>query len=397
MKMTQLWLLLFLLLSTAANADTSKLESVVVASQLVEPDNSESYFKHQSPEEDWSSAPHSDDSDNVLQKCTHNAICRMSILCFIVLCVVVGVCVIIRKNRPKFVNDASSSGNSSPTLLNAESAFAVADYQAHEELWPGPNEWKRLSAHQRGKITAKIVKSTTDILRGNSAAASAKLLNIWVRGEEGIYNDDIELVKESLDKLICSIDPSQLAVSPDLGEPWPKQSRWRRLPNRRKATIYAEYIKGRITQRKSMKRYYKWVRERGYIIQRVETAAEEASQTLDKIEQEKPVAFSDVRGCGEEVLGKAITDEDAWEAGSGQEEKEQPQFLVPELSITVASPANNTTDPLGPQLKADSLSLFSRYVLQSPRLSDSDSVASSPTRTYNNDSEERIALNDDVP
>ena len=269
----------------------------VTESHLVGVGRPDDVLNNVSPQDAWSSTPHSDDSDsNILEKCTHNAICRMSILCFIVLCVVIGVCVIIRKNRPKFASDVSSSGNSSPTLLNAESAYAVSDYHAHEELWPGPNEWRRLNAHQRGKITAKIVKSTTDILRGNNAATSAKLLNIWVRGEEGIYNSDIEAVKESLDKLICSIDPSQLSPSPELGEPWPKQCRWRRLPNRQKATVcvlpshslncfislmwiwstikktkqvYAEYIKGRITQRKSMKKYYKWVRERGYIIQRV--------------------------------------------------------------------------------------------------------------------------------
>ena len=94
----------------------------------------------------------------------------------------------------------------------------------------------------------------------------------------------------------------------------------------------------------------------------VETASEEASATLEKIEQEKPVAFSEVRVAGEdEFLKKAITEEDMWEANSDQSSKEKPQYLVPELSITVASPANNTADPLGPQLKADSLSLFSRY------------------------------------
>ena len=207
------------------------------------------------------------DSGNAITHCTKSTACRLSVLAGVVFCVAVGVCLIIREN--KFKGQSRGGGAVGPEFLNTQDAHAVMNYAAHEELWPGPQEWKKMSVQQRGKVTAKVVKVTTQLLRGQDSARNSATLNEWVRGEEGIFVRDIELVKDSLDDLVCMLEPAQAAPHPDLGEPWPQQPRWRRLSQRAKSTIYASCIKGNLNTRNDLRKFAKWVRERGFLLNQV--------------------------------------------------------------------------------------------------------------------------------
>eukprot|EP01064_Diplonema_japonicum_P000842 TRINITY_DN10579_c0_g1_i1.p1 TRINITY_DN10579_c0_g1~~TRINITY_DN10579_c0_g1_i1.p1 ORF type:complete len:414 (+),score=47.95 TRINITY_DN10579_c0_g1_i1:62-1303(+) len=326
----------------------------------------------------------SDDSDdqNFIKSCTGNEVCRLSVLIGVVLCVVAGLCIVIKGTMKREAFDDGTS--SAPSELNNDNAHAVQHYQPHEVLWPGPNEWRRMSLHQRGKVTAKIVKQTTAILRGPDAPEHAKKLNNWVRSDDGIYRDDLEAIKASLDQLLCLIDTSQEVYSTDLGAPWPKHSRWRRVSNRFKAMVYASFMKDKLTNRQHIKKYARWVKERGYLINRVNEAASEAERTVYKILSEKPVAYSDARKNGGFLSRVAEEEEEdaegdgAWleeEAQKGRVEREkleQKKLAIPELSITVASPVEGPVGGVGGNAHDDSLAVFTQYIGTSPHLSDED-------------------------
>ena len=254
--------------------------------------------------------PHDNHSENAITKCTKSTLCRLSVLSLVVICVVLGVCLIVRENKAgsrrasrhfggkhgmrQDRGDGASSAET-PCLLNQSQPFAVTNYHPYEELWPGPVEWKKLTLQARGRVAAKVVRATTTLLCGPESAQNSQRLNEWVRGEDGIYLRNVEVVKDSLDALICAIAPKQAAFSEDFGEPWPRQMRWRRMSNRQKANIYATCIRGELNQRAQIRRFAKWVRERGYLIGTVEDAHTEAQDTVRNILHNIPIVFSDAR------------------------------------------------------------------------------------------------------
>eukprot|EP00754_Rhynchopus_humris_P025900 Rhum_TRINITY_DN14977_c28_g1::Rhum_TRINITY_DN14977_c28_g1_i1::g.132065::m.132065 len=268
-------------------------------------------FSSESPGE-WglSPAPHDNHSENAITKCTKSTLCRLSVLSLVVICVVLGVCLIVRENKAgsrrasrhfggkhgarQERGDGASSAET-PCVLNQSQPFAVTNYHPYEELWPGPVEWKKLTLQARGRVAAKVVRATTTLLCGPESAQNSQRLNEWVRGEDGIYLRNVEVVKDSLDALICALAPKQAAFSEDFGDPWPRQMRWRRMSNRQKAGIYATCIRGELNQRAQIRRFAKWVRERGYLIGTVEDAHTEAQDTVRNILHNIPIVFSDAR------------------------------------------------------------------------------------------------------
>eukprot|EP01063_Lacrimia_lanifica_P019915 TRINITY_DN2730_c0_g1_i1.p1 TRINITY_DN2730_c0_g1~~TRINITY_DN2730_c0_g1_i1.p1 ORF type:complete len:430 (+),score=65.06 TRINITY_DN2730_c0_g1_i1:94-1383(+) len=342
--------------------------------------------------------------DDVITRCTKDWICRISVLGCFVLAVGVCICACLkwqarRKRRGGFGRTQSQTSTTSVgTLLpptNSKAAHAIQNYLPFQELWPGPQEWKKMSLQQRERVSAGVVNATSTVLYGERAPANAALLNDWVRSQHGIYMDDLESVRCNLDDLLCHLDPTQLHSSPLFGAPWPNHKRWRRLGSRDKAAIYAEFIQDKLTNRRQIKRYAKWVRERGYLLSRVEIAHDEAKKTIARISRNLPVAYSDFK------LDEApeLADISVSVANLVDSEDEEGALLdcprphaepaaidqtpaerdIPELSITRAS----LRTPLGGDhvSREDSFSVFCQFLDLSPRLSNTDSESPSSPKT----------------